>query len=101
MCIKHIRPQALEHLIGLDFLPYKQNSLWDLPTSILDKFFESLASILIESPPPYQTLPYLMATYKQLNGKYRWLTNAYCIDFSNTVLLLTISSKMILEEFKR
>jgi hypothetical protein len=41
-----------------------------------------------------------MATYKLHKTKYRWLTNAYHTVFSNIALLLTITSKLILESFK-
>jgi hypothetical protein len=76
ICIKHIRLQALECLTGVDFAPCKENGLWMLPSSILDQVSGDLKWILPESPPPYQALPYLMVTYKQHKGKYRWLTNA-------------------------
>jgi hypothetical protein len=100
VCIKHIRLQALERLSGQDLAPCEENGLWKLPTSVLDQVSEEVERILPESPPPYQALPYLMATYKQHKSKYRWLTNAYCTVFSNIALLLTITSKTILESFK-
>jgi hypothetical protein len=100
ICIKHIRLQALERLSGSDFAPCKANLLWSLPSAILDQVLEELKEILPESPPPYQALPYLMATYKQHRAKYCWLTNAYCTIFSNIALLLTICSKLVLESFK-
>jgi hypothetical protein len=66
----------------------------------LDQVSLDLASILPEFPLPYQSLPYLMATYKQHKGKYRWLTNAFRTIFSNIATLLTITSKVILEGVK-
>ena len=100
LCIRHIRLQALERLSGNDFLSCKTNSMWDLPCNILDKVNHDLLHILPESPPKYQLLPYLMATYKQHKAKYRWLTNAFCTVFTNIALLLTITSKLVLEFVK-
>ena len=42
----------------------------------------------------------MMATFKQHKAKYRWLTNAHNTVFSNIALLLTITSKVILESVK-
>jgi hypothetical protein len=100
ICIRHIRLQALERLSGDDFSPCKTGSLWDLPSSILDKVSEDLSNVLPECLPPFQSLPYLMATYKQHKAKYRWLTNAHNTVFSNIALLLSITSKVILESVK-
>jgi hypothetical protein len=100
MCIKHIRLQALERLMGTDFSPCKVNGLWTLPTSILDFVKEQLLSLLPECPPIYDALPYLMATYKLHKTKYRWLTNAYQTVFSNIAILLTLTSNLILESIK-
>ena len=41
-----------------------------------------------------------MATFKQHKAKYRWLTNAHNIVFSNIALLLTVTSNVILESVK-
>jgi hypothetical protein len=41
-----------------------------------------------------------MATFKQHKAKYRWLTNAFCTVFTNIALLLTITSKLVLESVK-
>jgi hypothetical protein len=101
ICIKHIRLQALERLSGVDFAPCITNLIWCLPSQILDQVSQDLMKILPESPPPYQALPYLMATFKQHKGKYRWLINAYCTVFSNIAVLLTISSKLLLDTFKQ
>ena len=100
ICIRHIRLQAFERLSGQDFLPCKNNSIWYLPSSILDKVVQELTLLLPECPPPYQALPYMMATYKQHKAKYRWLTNAHNTVFSNIALLLTITSNVILESIK-
>lgn len=62
--------------------------------------FHDLSKLLPECLPPYQALPYLMATYKQHKAKYRWLTNAHNTVFSNIALLLTITSNLILESVK-
>ena len=100
LCIKHIRLMALERLMGSDFLPCKTGEVWQLPTAILDQVCVELWNILPEFLPPYQALPYLMATFKQHKGKYRWLTNAFQTVFSNIALLFTITSKVILDSLK-
>jgi hypothetical protein len=99
-CIKHIRLMALERLMCSDFSPCKSDQVWLLPTAILDQVSVNLKNILPEFLPPYQALPYLMATFKQHKGKYRWLTNAFQTVFSNIALLLTITSKVILDSLK-
>jgi hypothetical protein len=48
----------------------------------------------------HKALPYLMATYKQHKNKYRWLTNAFHILYSNLAHLLTISTMTVLEYVK-
>jgi hypothetical protein len=100
ICIKHIRLMALDRLMGNDFSPCKLGQVWQLPTAILDQVSVDLRNILPEFLPPYQALPYLMATFKQHKGKYRWLTNAFQTVFSNIALLLTITSKVILDSLK-
>ena len=100
ICIRHIRLQALERLMGLDFLPCKTESMWNLPTSILDQVTRDLIQLLLECPIPHQSLPYLMAMYKIHKAKYRWLTNAYATLFSNIATLLSITPSLILEAFK-
>jgi hypothetical protein len=99
-CIKYIRLQALEWLLGNDFAPCKNDHIWLLPTSILGQIKLELKSLLPECPISYEALPYLMATYKLHKTKYRWFTNAYHTIISNIALLLTITSKLILESFK-
>ena len=98
--IKHIRLMALERLMCNDFLPCKAGQVWQLPTAILDQMSVDLRNILPEFLPPYQALPYLMATFKLHKGKYRWLTSAFQTVFSNIALLLTITSKVILDSLK-
>jgi hypothetical protein len=99
-CIKHIGLMALERLMCNDFLPCKSGQVWQLPTAILDQVSVDLRNILPEFLPPYQALPYLMATFKQRKRKYRWLTNAFQTVFSNIALLLTITSKVLLDSLK-
>lgn len=100
MCIRHIRTQAFERLMGSDFSPCMSNSRWTSPTNILDMVLAELHNILPDCPPPCEALPYLMATFKQHKNKYRWLTNAHCTVFTNIAVLLTITSKVILDAFK-
>jgi hypothetical protein len=100
ICIRHIRLMALERLMGNDFLPCKNNNIWSLPSATLDQVARGLKLILPEFVLPYQSLPYLMATYKQHKSKYRWLTNAFQTVFSNIATLLTITSKVVLESFQ-
>jgi hypothetical protein len=59
-----------------------------------------LKNILPESLPHYSSLPYLMATYKVHKKKYRWLTNACRIVYSNIALLLTITSNLVMDTVK-
>ena len=100
ICIKHIRLQAFERLSGPDFQPCMAGHTWCLSTSILDKVNDDLQSILPETLPQYQSLPYLMATYKVHKKKYRWLTNAFRTVYSNIALLLIITSNLILDIVK-
>jgi hypothetical protein len=100
ICIKHICLMALERLMCSDFLPCKSGQIWLLPTAILDQGSMKLRNILPKFLPPYQALPYLMATFKQHKRKYRWFTNAFHIVFTNIALLLTITSKVILDSLK-
>jgi hypothetical protein len=100
ICIKHIRLQAFERLMGSDFQPCMAQSTWSLPTSILDKVTCELLDIFPESPPQYTSLPYLMASYKLHKTKYRWLTNAFRTVYANIALLLTITSNLVLDSVK-
>jgi hypothetical protein len=100
ICIQHIRLQAFERLSGGDFKPCKNDSVWYLPSFILEKISHDLSQLLPECLSPFQALPYLMATFKQHKAKYRWLTNAHNTVFSNIASLLTITSNVILETVK-
>ena len=100
ICIKHIRLMALERLMCLDFTPCKIDEFWSLPSTILTSLSSDLMDLLPEFPPQFQALPYLMTTFKQHKNKYRWLTNAFQTVFSNIAVLLTLTSKPILEAFK-
>jgi hypothetical protein len=100
LCIRHIRFQAFERLMCSDFDPYRGDSTWSLPTKILNQVSIDLRNILPECPPPFEKLPYLMATFKQHKTKYRWLTNVHCTVFTSIATLLTITSKVILDTFK-
>ena len=100
ICIKHIWLQALDKLIGNDFLPCKSKTTWLLPTKILDKITCDLKLFLPECPPGFTSLPYIMATFKLHKTKYRWLTNAHSTVFSGIATMLTITSKLVLDTFK-
>ena len=100
ICIKHIRLMALERLMGSDFTPCKIGEFWSLPSTILASLSNDLLDLLPEFPPQFHSLPYLMATFKQHKNKYRWLTNAFQTVFSNIAVMLTLTSKPILEAFK-
>ena len=100
ICIKHIRLQALERLMGQDFSPCKSNDIWELQTSIFNTVKGQLIVLVPECPPIFNALPYLMATYKLYKAKYRWITNAYQIVFSNLAILLTLTSNVILDTIK-
>ena len=56
ICIKHIRLQALERLIGPDFSPCKNHDIWVLPTSIFDTLRGQLMILIPECPPIFNTL---------------------------------------------
>jgi hypothetical protein len=100
MCIKYIHLQAFQRLMGSNFTPCKDLTLWSLPTSILDLAKLQLTRLLPECPPIFNALPYLMASYKLHKTKYRWLTNAFQTVFSNLAILLTLTSTVILESIK-
>ena len=100
MYIKHIHLQAFQRLMGPDFIPCKDLTLWSLPTFILDLAKLQLTRLLPKCPPIFNTLPYLMASYKLYKTKYRWLTNAFQTVFSNLAILLTLMSTVILESIK-
>lgn len=100
MCIRHIRLQAYDRLMGEDFSPCRTGKLWALPTSILDEVKTELLQILPEAPPAFNALPFLMASFKQHKQKYRWLTNAFQTIFTQIAKLITVASMTILESFK-
>lgn len=100
ICIKHIRLQAIERLMGKDFSPCKNHDVWDLQTSIFDTVKGQLIVLVPECPPIFNALPYLMAMYKLHKAKYRWITNAYQTVFSNLAILLTLTSNVILDTIK-
>jgi hypothetical protein len=100
MCIRHIRFQAYQRLMGSDFEPCKNGTIWLLPTAVLDMVKENLILTLPEFPLVYNALPFLMATYKQHKQKYRWLTNAFQTIFSNCATVLTIATMEVLEKVK-
>lgn len=100
LCIKHIRLQAYKRLMGDDFSPCMTNERWSLPTAVLDAVLEDLRIILPEIPPPFNSLPFLMATFKVHKQSYRWLTNAFRTVYSNIAVLLTLTTVQILEKIK-
>ena len=102
LCIKHIRLQAYQRLMGEDFTPCVSSlsGTWLLPSAVLDSVRDELSIILPESPPVYSELPFLMAVFKQHKLKYRWLTNAHNTIYSNVASLLTSLTMVILESFK-
>jgi hypothetical protein len=100
MCICHIRLQAFQRLMGLDFTPCKTKDMWDLPIAVFDNVMHEVTELLPEAPPLFKALPYLMATYKLHKKKYRWLTNAFQTVYTNIALMLTVSTVQILESFK-
>ena len=100
MCIRHLRFQAYQRLMGDDFEPCKHGTNWLLPTAILDSVKEKLTLLILEIPHSFNALPFLMANYKQHKQKYRWLTNAFQTIFSHSASLLTIATMEVLEKFK-
>jgi hypothetical protein len=100
ICTWHIHLQALKRLSGEDFLFCRTSSIWDLSNTILDKVSHNSSQMLPECFLPFQFVPYLMAIYIKYKAKYKWETNAHNIVFSNIAVLLTITSKVILESVK-
>jgi hypothetical protein len=100
LCIRHIRMQAYDRLMGTDFSPCQSSGMWSLPTAIFDTVKDQLLSILPEAPPTYSALPFLMATFKQHKLTYRWLTNAHHTVYTQIATLLTVTSNAVLETFK-
>ena len=100
ICIRHLRLMALERLSGPDFHPCKDGNVWLLRSHILEKVCNDLKNLLPELQINFEALPYLMATYKQHKGKYRWLTNAFQTTYSGIAHLLTITTMLILDSVK-
>jgi hypothetical protein len=98
--IRHIRLQAAQRLMEEDFMPCKTESSWQLLIAVFDSVKTKLATIFLEITPTYQALPFLMATFKQHKGKYRWLTNAFRTVYTNIAALLTVATLAVLEAFK-
>lgn len=100
MCIQHIRLQAFHRLSSDDFAPCMDGSRWSLPTAVFDSVNGDIMRILPEAPPAYNSLPFLMATYKQHKQKYRWLTNAFRTVYSNIATLITLATMAVLDHFR-
>lgn len=100
ICIKHIRLLALERLTSRDFSPCRENGCWLPRASIIELMTISLRDLIPELNVSYNSLPYLMATYKLHKNKYRWLTNAFCTVYSNLTHMLTISTMLIFDSVK-
>jgi len=100
ICIHHIRIMAAERLSGPNFRPCKENGFWLLRSHILLKVCGDLKDLLPEFTISHEALPYLMATYKQHKGKYRWLTNASHTAYTGIAHMLTIATMLILESIK-
>lgn len=97
ICVKHIRLLALDRLMSPDFSPCKDELVWQLRSRIIDEITHSLRDLVPEIKVTFNTLPYLMATYKVHKNKYRWLTNAFHTVYSNLAHILTIATMLILE----
>jgi hypothetical protein len=101
MCIRHIRLQAYQRLMGPDFSPYMTKKTWSLPTAIFDTVKLELIQLLPEAQPSYNALPFLMASYKQHKHTYRWLTNAAHTVYTNIASLLTVATLTVFDSFKK
>jgi len=99
LCIRHIRLMAAERLSGPDFRPCKEDGTWILRSHILLKIGNDFHDLLPELVIQYEALLYLMATFKQHKGKYRWFTNAFHTSYFGIAHLLTIVTMLILEYF--
>jgi len=91
---------VLERLSGPDFMPCKDDSSWSLPSVVLEHIADEISNLVPQLQIPYQSLPYIMATYKMHKNKYRWLTNAFHTVYSNVAHLLTIASMAVLEKVR-
>ena len=100
ICIKHMRLMALERLSRPEFQPCREDSIWLLPSMILQLTALEATSLVPELNISYQALPYLMSTYKLHKNLYRWLTNAFHTMYSNIAHMLTITTMRVLESVK-
>jgi hypothetical protein len=100
MCIRHIRLQAYQRLMGPDFIPCMSGQTWSLPTAVFDIVKMELSQLLPEAQPSYNALPFLMASYKQHKQTYRWLTNAFHTIYTNIASLVTVATLIVLDSFK-
>ena len=100
VCIKHIRLMALERLCGPDFMPCRENTVWDLPSTVLDLTALEIRELIPELQISHRSLPYLMCTYKLHKNKYRWLTNAHQTVYTNLAHFLTITTMIVLDLVK-
>jgi len=71
-----------------------ENGTWLLRSHILVKIGGDLQAMLPKISVEYEALPYLMATFKQHKGKYKWLTNAFHTSYSCIAYLLTITTML-------
>ena len=101
ICIRYIRLMATERLSGPDFRPCQEDGQWLLRSHILLKVCDNLQEILPEIAIQHEALLYLMATYKQHKGKYRWITNAAHTAYSRIAHMLTIATMLILNSIKQ
>jgi len=60
-----------------DFSPYRENNLWLPCAVVIEKVTTSLREIIPELNVTYNSLSYLMTTFKLHKNKYGWLTNAF------------------------
>lgn len=100
ICVKHVRLMALERLCGPDFMPCRENTTWDLPSTVLDLTSREIKELIPELQTLQRALPYLMCTYKLHKNKYRWLTNAFQTIYTNLAHFLTITTMIVLEMVK-
>lgn len=56
--------------------------------------------LVLEISHDFQTLPYLMASFKEHKNKYRWIANAHHIIFLGIASLITIATMAVLSSFQ-
>lgn len=100
ICVKHIRLLALQRLMSSDFSPCQENCGWLPRATVIEIVTTSLRDLVPKLNVSYNSLPYLMATYKLHKNKYRWLTNAFRTVYSNLAHMLTIATMLILDKVK-